>query len=169
MLKRMDDSEISFIYPYYYTENRYGSDVNASRLEFVSTATTMNIVATVSGVDIEQGDRLVVFRGGERLTDAEADAEGLYYLNIGSDERADATLTFALERDGELVAVSNSNIVYVADKVMGLPDEPTDINFMEIDQTYENGKWYTTSGILLTKKPTRSGLYIHNGKVTIIK
>jgi hypothetical protein len=51
--------------------------------------------------------------------------------------------------------------------VIGSPDEPTAINFVKTE--YENGKWYTISGLQLQKKPTKKGLYIYNGKKVVVK
>ena len=125
----------------------------------------MNIVASVSGFDTEQGDVLTVYNGAEKVAEIEADDEQLYYLSIGCNDKAMGTLIFAIERDGEVVATTNSTIRYAADKVFGSPDEPTDISFVALDQMPHDGRWYTLSGILLPKKPVSSGLYIHNGKV----
>jgi hypothetical protein len=135
----------------------------------VNTSTTMNMVATVEGVETEAGDMLVVYSGAERMAEATADDEQNYYLNIGSDANNGETLTFAIERDGETIAMTGSHISYVANQVMGTPNEPTAISFTTLDQMPHDGKWYTTSGIQLQQKPTRSGLYIYNGKVKTIK
>jgi hypothetical protein len=129
----------------------------------------MNIVAAVEGVVTETGDKLVVYRGAERMAEAVADNEQHYYLNIGSDDNTDQTLTFVLERNGEMMAITGSRISYAANKVLGTPEEPTAINFMSLAEMPHDGKWYTLGGVLIGKKPTRSGLYIYNGKVKTIK
>ena len=103
------------------------------------------------------------------MAEAIADNEHNYYLNIGSDDNTDQALTFVLERDGEVVAMTGSHISYVANKVLGTPDEPTVINFTLLAEMPHDGKWYTMGGVLIGKKPTRSGLYIYNGRVTTIK
>ena len=169
MLKRQADSETDFFYPFYFNDNRYSGDVEFKAPRHINTATTMNIVATVEGIETETGDRLVVYSGAERMAEATADDEQNYYLNIGNDTAGSETLTFAIERDGETIAMTDSRISYAANKVIGTPDQPTAINFMALDQMPHDGKWYTTSGIQLPKKPTRSGLYIYNGKVKTIK
>ena len=169
MLKRQADGDVKFSYPYYMDNNRYSGDVEFRTPEHVNTSTTMNIVATVEGVETEVGDRLVVFIGAERIAEATCDNEQNYYLNIGSDSNNGETLTFAIERDGETIAMTGSHISYAANRVIGTPEEPTAINFMALDQMPHDGKWYTTSGIQLQQKPTRSGLYIYNGKVKTIK
>ena len=171
MLKRTANSDAEFLYPLYYSTNRYSGNVAGARaVSTTRTATTMNIVATVSGMDMEEGDRLVVYSGVDRVTEAEADSEQNYYLNIGLDKETAAPLTFCIERDGVLVATSvTGNISYQADKVLGTPGEPTDISFLSATQLPDDGKWYTTAGMQLSKRPTKAGLYIHNGKVMMIK
>ena len=171
MLKRQADDEVKFLYPIYLSDSRYSStsERKALKRSAVNTATTMNIVAAVEGVVTETGDKLVVYRGAERMAEAVADNEQHYYLNIGSDDNTDQTLTFMLERDGETIAMTDSRISYAANKVLGTPDEPTAINFMSLAEMPHDGKWYTLGGVLIGKKPTRSGLYIYNGKVKTIK
>ena len=166
MMKRQADSEATFRYPQFYGDSRYAGSQASMGKRRVNTATTMNIVATVSGIDTEEGDRLVAYNGTDRVAEAVADDEQNYYLSIGE---YDQTLTFAIERDGELVGMTRSQIGYKANKVMGTPEEPTDISFVSADQMPMDGKWYTTTGIQMGKKPATGGLYIHNGKVVMIK
>ena len=169
MLKRQADSETRFYFPHYFKDNRYSGDVQHTTSRLVNTVSTMNIVATVEGIETETDDRLVVYNGTERIAETIADDEQNYYLNIGSDSNSKETLTFAIERNGEMIAMTGSHISYVPNKVLGTPDNPTAISFTALDQMPHDGKWYTTSGIQLQKKPTRSGLYIYNGKVKTIK
>ena len=165
MMKRLSDEKVAFNYPQFYGSSRYAGN-NASKARRISTATTMNIVATVSGIDTEEGDRLVAYCGTDRVAEAVADSEQNYYLSIGE---CDKTLAFAIERDGELVAMTSSQIGYKANQVVGSPEEPTDISFVRLDEMPQDGNWYTIAGIRLGKKPAVSGLYIHDGKVVIIK
>ncbi len=170
MLKRLADSEASFWYPLYYNDNRYSGGTSATRSSSsTNTMATMNIVAAVEGVDTEAGDRLVVYCGAERMTEATADEEQLYYLNIGSDTKSSEPLTFVVERNGETIAMTSSRISYAPNKVLGTPNEPTAISFTSLDEMPHDGKWYTVSGMMMQKKPTTSGLYVHNGQVVIIK
>ncbi len=171
MLKRQADDEVKFMYPIYLSDSRYSStsNQNAPKRSAVNTATTMNIVAAVEGVETEAGDKLVVYSGAERMAEAICDDEQNYYLNIGSDANTDETLTFVLERNGETIAMTGSHISYAPNKVLGTPNEPTAINFTALDEMPRDGKWYTMGGVLIGKKPTRSGLYIYNGTVKIIK
>ncbi len=174
MLKRLANSSVSFYYPYYYDESRYGQSKNTTNSRMMSqktvnTLSTMNIVAAVEGIETEPGDQLVVYCGAERMDVASADSEQNYYLNIGSDSHQGEKLVFAIERDGETIATANSSISYAPHQVLGTPAEPTAISFMNVEEIPADGKWYTTDGIMLSKKPTRPGLYIRNGKVQIIK
>ena len=175
MLKRLADSEVKFLYPLYFNDSRYSgtSETAAPMRSAVNTATTMNIVAAVEGVETEAGDKLVVFRDGDRMAEAELtiddETQRLFYLNIGSDVNNNEALTFVLERDGEMVAMTGSHINYVPDKVLGTPTAPTTISFTAIDQMPHDGQWYNVGGVLIGKKPTQSGVYIYNGKAVVVK
>jgi hypothetical protein len=169
MLKRLADSEVKFYYPLYFSGNRYSGDKQSMAPRYVNTATTMNIVAAVEGFDTEPGDRLVVFNGAERMAEATADDEQNYYLNIGSDDSSNGSLTFVIERDGETVAMTGSHIKYSPNQVLGTPAAPTAISFTSLDQMPHDGQWYNVAGILIGKKPTQSGVYIYNGKAVVVK
>ena len=170
MMKRLAADEVQFLYPLYLNDSRYSSNNETRAMtRAVGSATTMNIVAAVDGVEIEAGDKLVVFSEAERQAEAVADAEQNYYLNIGSDNVGDGNLTFVIEREGETVAMTNSRISYAPNKVLGTPEQPIVISFTAIDNMPIDGKWYTVGGILVGKKPTKSGVYIHDGKTVIIK
>ena len=169
MLRRQDDTDATFSYPIYYTDNRYSGNGESRMPRQVSTSTTMNMVAAVAGVETEADDRLVVYSGAERMAEATADDEHNYYLNIGSDGKSGESLTFALERDGEIIAMTGSRISYAPNKVLGTPSQPTTISFTALEQMPHDGKWYNVGGVLIGKKPTRSGVYIHNGKAVVIK
>jgi hypothetical protein len=168
MLKRLAADSVSFYYPSYYTDSRYQNVAWAPR-RAVNSATTMNIVASVSGVEVKEGDKLVAYLGSERMDEVVDDEEQIYYLNIGTDTQNAETIHFVMERGGEPVVTTQSGIRYEANKVIGTPNEPTLINFVSLDTMPQDGKWYTISGILLPEKPTQAGLYIYNGKVLMIK
>jgi hypothetical protein len=169
MLKRLADSEVKFYYPLYFSGNRYSGEDQSMAPRYVNTATTMNIVAAVEGFDTEPGDRLVVFNGAERMAEATADDEQNYYLNIGSDNSSNGSLTFVIERDGETVAMTGSHIKYSPNQVLGTPAAPTAISFTSLDQMPHDGQWYNVGGVLIGKKPTQSGVYIYNGKAVVVK
>ena len=168
MLKRRSDKEASFYYPLYF-DSRYGGSSSGQQKSPVHTVSTMNIVAATEGLDSQQGDRLVVYRGADRMAEATVDSEQRYYLNIGSDETGGQPLTFAIERDGETIAMTGSTISYVPNKVLGTPDQPTVISFTSLDQMPHDGRWYTVGGVLMGgKKPTQRGVYIYNGRAVVI-
>ncbi len=169
MLKRNAKEDAIFEYPIYYTDNRYSGIQDAPARRNVH-ATSMNIVASVTGVELQEGDSLVAYCGADKAGVALPDEEGYFYLNIGADEELPSQLSFCIERDGEPVAVNRSKITYQADKVLGSPENPTEINFAQIDEmATESGAWYTISGIKLNGKPKEKGLYIYNGKVILNK
>ena len=167
MLKHNGNEEVAFRYPFLFEGSRYvGSETAQARSN--SYATSMNIVATVSGVQMEAADRLVVYRGAECCAEAVADADATFYLSIGGGETQADQLLFCIERDGELVSVSSKVMRYEADKVFGTPDSPTVIDFINAE-SLNDGSWYTTSGIKLEKKPVKKGYYINNGKIKFVK
>lgn len=168
MLKRQKDNEFTFAYPLYYGDNRYSGVGYVAPRRNVQ-ATTMNIVANVAGVETLEGDTLVAYNGAERCGVAVADVDGVFYLNVGVDEDLAQNLSFCIERNNEVVAVTRSKIGYKADNVLGSPDEPTLIDFAELNEFADDGNWYTLSGIKLAEKPQQSGIYIHNGKAQFVK
>ena len=97
-----------------------------------------------------------------------ADADAIFYLNIGGAETPTDQLLFCIERDGELLSVSPKPMHYEADKVYGSPAQPTVIDFLHAE-SLNDGEWYTTSGIKLDKKPATKGYYINNGKIKFVK
>ena len=169
MLKRQADSEATFYYPLYFLDNRYSGSSTRVAPRHVSSLATMNIVAAVEGIETGPGDRLVVYSGAERIAEAIADDEQNYYLNIGNDADPGETLSFAIERGGEAIAMTGSRISFVANGVMGTPEQPAAISFTPLARLPHDGKWYTLSGLQLPEQPTHRGLYIHNGKVKIMK
>lgn len=172
MLKRNANIQITFNYPYYTTTSRYGGDGQASASPIFQniSGTSMTVVATAGGVDVQPGDLLSAYRGSELCGVAKADEEGVFYLNIGdTDNDAGTGLTFSLERDEEIIAVtSRPQMNYTADAAEGRPDMPTVINFLAAEQMDTDG-WYTVSGIRLNGKPSQKGIYIHGNQKVIIK
>ena len=167
MLKHIGSDAIDFRYPFLFDGSRYNGSEAAPAIHN-SYATSMNIVATVNGVELEAGDRLVVFRGAERCSEAVADADENFYLNIGGAETQVDQLLFCIERDGELLSVSPKLMRYEADKVFGTPEQPTVIDFINAE-SLNDGTWYTIAGIKMGKKPTQRGVYIYNGKAVVVK
>ena len=87
------------------------------------------------------------------------------YLSIAGD--ASANIWFAIERDGEIVASTGEVMTYKANAVIGSPDQPTAINFVRAE--YADGQWYSINGMKLQKRPTKSGVYIFNGRKIVVK
>ena len=167
MLKHIGSDAVDFRYPFLFDGSRYNGTEAAPAMHN-SYATSMNIVATVNGVELEAGDRLVVFRGAERCSEAVADGDETFYLNIGGSEKQADQLLFCIERDDELLSVSPKLMRYEADKVFGTPEQPTVIDFINAE-SMNDGSWYTIAGIKIGKKPTQSGVYIYNGKAVVVK
>ena len=172
MLKRNADSEATFYYPEYTANTRYGGESYTKQAApaFQNTSgASMTVVAKADGVEVAPGDRLIAYRGAEVCGIAEADEQGTFYLNVGDADVVTNDLTFTLEREEEVLAVTTrSQINYKSNAALGTPDEPTAISFTAAD-TFEADGWYTVSGIKLDKKPRLQGVYIHNNQKVIIK
>ena len=173
MLKRNADSEVGFLYPFYFSNSRYnGSNARRRMPAFQNVSgSSMTVVAVAEGVDVMPGDRLTVYNGAEVCGIAEADEQGLFFLNVGevAHSTLNTSLSFTLEREGETIAAtSSSQMSYVNNAAIGTPDNPTAISFLAADNLYGDG-WYTVSGIKLSGKPSLRGVYIHNGQKITIK
>ena len=174
MLLRKADANTSFVYPFYEPGSTFIDEWSYSTARAAAPArakATMSVSAVVEGVEMQEGDRLVAFADGEMVGTATAvsgetaDHTEPLYLSIEGD--AQTGIWFAIERDGEIVAATSEQMTFTANAVIGSPDEPTKISFVQTDR--EDGKWYTVSGIQLPKRPTQSGVYIFNGKKVVIK
>ena len=174
MLLRKTDANTSFVYPFYEPGSTFIDEWSYSTARAAAPArakATMSVSAVVEGVEMQEGDRLVAFADGEMVGTATAvsgetaDHTEPLYLSIEGD--AQTGIWFAIERDGEIVAATSEQMTFTANAVIGSPDEPTKISFVQTDR--EDGKWYTVSGIQLPKRPTQSGVYIFNGKKVVVK
>jgi hypothetical protein len=125
----------------------------------------MTVVARIEGVELQQGDRLAAYVDGQLCGLAEVSPDSSFYMSIGSGKAL--PLVFCIERDGQALAATSNSMTYIADAMVGTPDEPTLINFTNADR-YTDGYWYTLDGRRMGAKPKQKGLYIHNGKVEII-
>ena len=89
--------------------------------------------------------------------------------NAAPGQQEQTPLTFTLERDDEVQAVTTSRqMTYRADDALGTPDEPTVINFLPVDEMESEG-WYSLSGVKLNNCPSQRGVYIHNHEKVTIK
>ena len=131
----------------------------------------MSVSAIVEGFETEEGDVLVAYANGEVVGTATvlngyaADNTDPLYLSIASE--AKQGIWFAIERDGEIVASTSELMTYMANAVIGSPDEPTAISFVKAER--KDGQWYSISGMKLQKRPTKSGIYIFNGQKVVVK
>ena len=177
MLHRQGTTEAQFCYPYYEPGTTFiENSVNKAPQRGSNFSTTMSVVAEAVGVDVEEGDRLVAYAGGEAVGSVEcrvqsvefATAAGtpLFFLSIEGD--VEAPLSFAIERGDEIIATTGEVMKYEPDGISGSPEMPTQISFVTADQLPQHG-WYTVQGIKLPKAPTQSGVYIYNGKKQVIK
>jgi hypothetical protein len=137
----------------------------------------MTVSAVVEGFETEDGDRLVAYANGDVVGEATVSGSSAVtrsnatepaepiYLSIAGDKQEG--IWFAIERDGEIVASTGEVMTYKANAVIGSPDQPTAINFVKAE--YADGQWYSISGMKLQKRPTKSGVYIFNGRKIVVK
>ena len=182
MLLRKGASATSFRYPFYEPGSTFIDEWSYSTSRSAAPAharCTMSVSATVEGIELEEGDRLVAFADGEAvgtatvLSGSAAESSEPLYLSIAGNEAPSGAvggatpLWFAIERDGDIIAATSEQMTFTANAVIGSPDEPTVIRFIRDDN--ENGRWYTSSGIRLPGRPAYKGVYIYNGKKIVIK
>lgn len=167
MLRRMGDGDVAFDYPTYDSQSRYTSGVSAAIPLYQNvTGSSMNMVAVIEGIDLMPGDRLIAYTGAESCGITEQDEDGRFFVTVGQGD--DSVIRFAIEREGTIIATAPKTVPYEANAVMGTLKAPAVINFMPLENVDGEG-WYTLQGIKLQKRPTRSGVYVHDGKTVIIK
>ena len=179
MLLRKAEGEVAFRYPFYELGSTFldewAYDGATRAAAPVRAKTTMTVSAVVDGFETQKGDRLVAYADGEIVGSAECKTQSIESATAGHTEPLYLSIIgdlptgiwFAIERDGEMVAATSELMEYEANAVIGSPDVPTKISFVRTDR--ENGRWYTSSGIRLSKRPTATGVYIFNGKKVVIK
>ena len=172
MIKSGSDEPLKFLYPIYSGNTRYSGEENNSRqaapLFHNASANTMNIIAQAVGVETQEGDRLQVFRGAEMCGMAEINNDQVFFLSVGDTESTSEGLSFAIERDGEIIAVTGDQMGYRSNTVVGTADQPTAIHFATVSNL-QDGQWYDMQGRKLTERPTRKGVYIYNGQKKIVE
>ncbi|MBR7029206.1 MAG: hypothetical protein IKI05_07380 [Bacteroidaceae bacterium] len=170
MLKRNADDIVTFMYPTYFGQSRYNGNTTMPSSYYVNNSgTSMTVVAKAKGIEAQEGDVLTAYRGAEVCGIAVADADGVFFLNVGDAEAASDELSFTLEREEEIIGQATGRQMYYApNAALGTPDLPTAINFVESREAYGEG-WYTVSGIRLNKRPTEVGVYIYNNEKVMIK
>ena len=168
MMLRKGATRVTFTYPYFDMNSNFREDWSqASALSPARRAqSTMSVSARVAGFETVEGDILVAFADGDIVGESPISVDDEpTYMSIASDKQQ--PIWFAIERDGEYVVTTREIMSYRKNAVIGTPDEPTVISFEHVD--YEDGKWYTVSGIQLPKKPSEKGIYIFNGKKVVVK
>ncbi len=174
MIYRQREGETSFIYPYVEANATFFNDVspkqNAAKRIYSSS---MSLVAVAEGIELQEGDRLIALSGTEvrGVTVVEAQEKiadsPLFFLSIEGDKKA--ALSFAVERDGEIIATSGEVMNYEANAISGSIDRPTNISFVEQDRTQlPQSGWYTIQGVRLPAAPQTKGIYIYNGSKILI-
>lgn len=113
--------------------------------------------ASAHGVHVEDTEAYVFYKGEFVLTTAGTITAGKYYLKNPNYQTAASPSTSADPAPARSLAI--------------VKGETTGIIQLTNDEAVEgfNDVWYTIDGQKLDKKPTRKGLYIHNGKKHIVK
>ena len=164
MLYRNAEGSVSFHYPYVEPGSTYFEGTIMMSRANRTYANTMTLAASVQGIELQQGDRLLAFSDGELRGEAQA-IDLVFFVSIAGDKKA--PLSFAIEREGEIIATTAEVMVFEKNAVSGSPTEPTAISFVHADLTQQG--WYTIDGVKLQNKPQRKGVYIYNGKKQVIK
>ena len=166
MLKRQGKETVKFKYNYYEPGSTIVSTAQRTPRYYAPSQhpATMTMAATVTGIDMQPGDRLLALCNGEVCGEAEADDE-VIYMSIGGSQNV--PVSFVIERGDEWVASSSTALTFAPNAVSGSPKEPTKISFTLNDQALQG--WYTLQGFKLPKRPRQSGVYLFNGKKIVIK
>jgi hypothetical protein len=139
MLKRVATSAATLQYPSVSATSSSGAKamtraVETTEQEFANTdyAGNMTIVAKVSGADVQAGDVLAAYVGGERRGQTKAlldESTGryLFFIPIAGDTRDD--VNFTIERDGKPTASAYKVTTYTSNKALGSLGEPMVIDF----------------------------------------
>ena len=166
MLFRKKSGKASFIYPFFEPGSRFLDETaNAPvRQPSANQLHNMSLSAVAAGIELEPGDRLLAYADGELRGAAHA-TDSVFYVSVGGDKRQ--PLSFAIEREGEIIATTSEVLMYETNAVVGTPDQPTRIDFTRRD--IPNYGWYTLDGIRLNKRPVKKGVYIFNGKKRVVE
>ncbi|MBO4821859.1 MAG: hypothetical protein J5548_10420 [Prevotella sp.] len=167
MLLRNGEGYAAFAYPFFEPGSTFLDEVGTNapaRPVQARKATTMSVSAVTSGLDLMPGDQLLAFAEGELRGAVTAAEDNVFYISIEGDVQQ--PLSFAIEREGDIIAVTPEILTYKANAVVGTPDAPTKIDFTVRD--IPKFGWYTLDGYKLQGRPTKKGVYIYNGKKYVI-
>ena len=129
------------------------TNVTISKKSISSTSGHVNFIGTFSPITLEADDRNVLYLGADNT---------LYYPS------ADMTV-------GSCRAVFQLNGITAGEITSGAielnfgEDEATGVREVKEVREVKDNSWYTLDGRRLSGKPTQKGIYINNGKKTIIK
>ena len=177
MLKRQRENRTSFSYPFMevnasipFLEGNDGRQESASDSREAGGVTrgfanNMTLAAMTDGVSLQEGDRLIALAEAEVRGEALV-GDSVVYMTISGDQQT--PLSFAIERDGEIVAVTGNVMTFRANAVSGSPDKPTLISFEPVSLLPQEG-WFTLQGARLKGRPARRGVYIYNGHKQMIR
>ena len=113
--------------------------------------------ASAHGVHVEDTEAYVFYKGEFVLTTAGTITAGKYYLKNPNYQTAASPSTSADPAPARSLAIIKGETTGI---IQLINDETTD---------HLNEGWYTIDGQKLSKKPTRKGLYIQNGKKHIVR
>jgi hypothetical protein len=131
------------------------------------------VIMLTDGSRVITDAEVAAFIGSECRGAAFAD-EGLYYLLVAG-EGSGQPIEIRANVNGSIKTVCTI-LTYVSDGSIGTPWEPfvIDINDLtginDIRVPVSDGVWYTLQGIRYgTTRPTKSGVYLYNGKKVVIR
>ena len=167
MLLRQEQNRVLFTYPFFEPSGSFINMVYKAPVKkaYSTSPTTMSLTAIANGLNLEEGDRLLAFANGELCGVSTMNEDGIFYMSIGGDKQQG--LSFAVEREDEIIATTSDILTYKANAVVGMPNTPTRIDFTRVDIPQEG--WYTLQGYKLPGRPSKKGVYIYNGKKKVVK
>lgn len=117
---------------------------------------------TVSGLE---GGKSVVFKGNYRKLEFSAVDKSILFINSNKVYYVGSGSYIYPQR--AYFKIEGGSGVDVKEMTFDFSDDPTGIGF--INDEDNNGAWYDLNGRKLAGKPALKGIYINNGKKTIIK
>lgn len=127
----------------------------------------MSVVATVAeNLPVYAGDKLLAYAGGELrgaalLTEEPNDGTPLYFITIGGDQNE--TVSFALERNGEIIAETSPMFDYRSNNIQGSIEQPVILDFVNDLQisVYPNPFERELNFVMNTKAGDKVEIYLY--------
>jgi hypothetical protein len=138
----------------------------------------LNIVAVVvrDGSPVDDAE-IAAFIDGE-CRGATGYKKGYYFLTVMGTSADDSQKKMELRvyADGEEYMVDDT-LPFISDAFYGSLDEPIELNLdvvtgisaVNSSAVDNDSDWYTLQGFKIGRKPTQTGVYIHNGEKVVIK